>query len=89
MRVAKLKGGASGGTIASMINMVKEAAGNAELRRQLMDPYSLCPPDHGFSTLQHNVKMEYDNEYESWIAPFVMAAINTRGSSPLQCFKRQ
>ncbi|MFK7841440.1 MAG: trans-acting enoyl reductase family protein [Sphingorhabdus sp.] len=78
MRVAKLKGGASGGTIASIINMVKEAAGDADLRRQLQDPYSLCPPEHGFSAQQRDVKMAYDDEYDSWIAPFVMAAINTR-----------
>ncbi len=78
MRVAKLKGGASGGTIASIINMVKEAAGDAELRRQLQDPYSLCPQDHSFTAQQRDVKMTYDDEYDSWIAPFVMAAINTR-----------
>lgn len=78
MRVAKLKGGASGGTIASIINMVKEAAGDAELRRQLQDPYSLCPQDHDFTAQQRDVKMAYDDEYDSWIAPFVMAAINTR-----------
>lgn len=78
MRVAKMKGGASGGTIASMINMLKEASGDAELRRELKNPYSLCPPDHHFSVRQRNVKMEYDNEYGSWIAPFIMAAINTR-----------
>jgi short subunit dehydrogenase-like uncharacterized protein len=78
MRVAKLKGGASGGTIASIINMVKEAAGDAELRRQLQDPYSLCPQGHDFTKQQRDVKMAYDDEYGSWIAPFVMAAINTR-----------
>lgn len=78
MRVAKIKGGASGGTIASMINMVKEAAGDADLRRQLQDPYSLCPPGHGFSARQHDVKMAYDEQYKSWIAPFIMAAINSR-----------
>lgn len=78
MRVAKLKGGASGGTVASIINMVKEAVGDADLRQQLKDPYSLCPPDHGFSARQHDVKMAYDEEYGSWIAPFIMAAINTR-----------
>lgn len=78
MRVAKIKGGASGGTIASMINMVKEASGDADLRRQLQDPYSLCPPGHGFSARQHDVKMAYDDDYRSWIAPFIMAGINSR-----------
>lgn len=78
MRVAKIRGGASGGTIASMINMVKEASGDAELRRQLEDPYSLCPSGHAFSARQPDVQMAYDVEFQSWISPFVMAAINTR-----------
>lgn len=78
MRVVKMKGGASGGTIASIINMVKEAAGDADLRRQLKDPYSLCPADHPFTARQNTVKPAFDKEYKSWIAPFIMAAINTR-----------
>lgn len=78
MRVAKLKGGASGGTVASMINMIKEASKDAELRRQLKDPYSLCPPHHGFTARQRDVQMSYDEAYQSWIAPFIMAAINAR-----------
>lgn len=78
MRVAKIKGGASGGTIASMINMVKEASADAGLRRALKNPYSLCPKGHGFKVQQRDVKMEYDTGYGSWIAPFIMAAINTR-----------
>lgn len=78
MRVAKMKGGASGGTIASMINMVKEATGDADLRRELKDPYSLCPTDHDFFAHQNEVKVAYDSDYGSWIAPFIMAAINTR-----------
>jgi short subunit dehydrogenase-like uncharacterized protein len=78
MRVAKIKGGASGGTIASMINMVKEASGDAGLRQELKDPYSICPPGHGFTARQPDVQMAYDEEYGSWIAPFIMAAINAR-----------
>ncbi len=78
MRVVKMKGGASGGTIASIINMVKEASGDADLRRELKDPYSLCPPDHGFTAVQNEITMAYDEAYDSWIAPFIMAAINSR-----------
>lgn len=78
MRVVSMKGGASGGTIASMINMVKEAVGDADLRRELKDPYSLCPAGHAFSVEQRDVKIEYDTVYGSWIAPFIMAGINTR-----------
>ena len=78
MRVANIKGGASGGTIASMVNMVKEAVSDAQLRQELKDPYSLCPPGHGFSITQPDVKIAYDDVYGSWVAPFVMAGINTR-----------
>ncbi|NNE58210.1 MAG: saccharopine dehydrogenase [Hellea sp.] len=78
MRVVKMKGGASGGTIASMINMVKEASKDAELRKELKNPYSLCPPDHGFTTRQKIVKTAYDEDYKSYIAPFIMEGINAR-----------
>lgn len=78
MRVASMKGGASGGTIASMVNMVKEAVGDADLRRELKDPYSLCPSGHPYRVQQRDVKIAYDPVYGGWIAPFIMAAINTR-----------
>lgn len=79
MRVAKLKGGASGGTFASMINIAKEAAKDPALRKELQNPYSICPPGHGFKTRQHNVSSaEFDKNVDGWIGPFVMAAVNTR-----------
>jgi len=78
MRVVSMKGGASGGTIASMIHLVKEASANKDLRKELKDPYSLCPPEHGFTTRQANVKTSYDEDYGGWIAPFIMEAINSR-----------
>jgi short subunit dehydrogenase-like uncharacterized protein len=79
MRVKALKGGASGGTVASMINIAREAAANPALRRELANPYSLCPANHGFTARQHNLKtIEFDRDFKAWSAPFVMAAINTR-----------
>jgi len=78
MRVKGFSGGASGGTIASMVNLYKELTANPELRKELTDPYSLCPPGHTFQAKQQNVEMEYDKELQSWTAPFIMAAINTR-----------
>ncbi len=78
LRVKVLKGGASGGTIASGLNLYKEAANNPEIRKELSDPYSLCPADHQFEIKQHNVSMEYDDDYDAWAAPFIMASINTR-----------
>lgn len=79
MRVKALKGGASGGTIASMTNLVKEVTANPELRKVLVNPYALCPPEHGFSVRQDNVKSaQFDENMQAYIGPFVMAAINTR-----------
>ncbi len=78
MRVKVLKGGASGGTIASMVNVFKEAARNKQLRKELADLYSLCPNSPVPRPTQRMVGMEYDVDFSSWVAPFVMAAINTR-----------
>ena len=79
MRVKVLAGTASGGTVASLINVVKEAAKDPDLRRELADPYSICPPNHGFRARQANLTLgQYDTDFKSWITPFVMSAINTR-----------
>ncbi|HEM7852571.1 saccharopine dehydrogenase family protein [Burkholderia multivorans] len=79
MRVKTLKGSASGGTVASMINVVREAAADPALRRMLLDPYALCPRDHRFTVRQHAVRSaEFDRDCDAWIAPFVMAAVNER-----------
>lgn len=79
MRVAKLKGSASGGTIASMTNIAKEAAGDPKLRKELANPYSICPQSHEFKTRQNNISgAQFDEDHDCWIGPFVMAAVNTR-----------
>lgn len=79
MRVRAMKGGASGGTVASLVNVVKEAVADPALRKELANPYSLCPPGHGFTVRQHNVRSaEFDADFGAWVAPFVMAAINER-----------
>ena len=79
MRVKAAKGGMSGGTIASIINLTKEAVANPSLRKELANPYSICPPGNGFSARQPNVKgAVMDNDFKSWATPFIMAAINTR-----------
>lgn len=79
MRVKRIKGSASGGTVASITNLIKEASADPSLRRILTNPYALCPADHGYNSRQKNHKsFEYDEDFQSWSAPFVMAAINTR-----------
>lgn len=78
MGVKAAKGGASGGTVASLINVLKEAQADPSLRKKLADHYLLCPDDHGYTAKQEERARYYSDALESWCAPFVMAAINTR-----------
>ena len=79
MRVKGAKGGASGGTIASMMNLMEEAAGDPELRKLLADPYALAPPDLRSGVDQPEItRPTHDAASGAWAAPFVMAAVNTR-----------
>ena len=78
MRVVKMKGGASGGTIASGMNVYKEASRDPALREELKDWYSLCPEGHEFIQRQKSVDCELDTDFDSWAGPFIMASINTR-----------
>ncbi|MEO1220236.1 MAG: saccharopine dehydrogenase NADP-binding domain-containing protein, partial [Pseudomonadota bacterium] len=78
MGVEAAKGGFSGGTVASLINVLKAAQADPSLRKKLADPYLLCPDDHGYSTAQEERTRYYSDALKSWCAPFVMAAINTR-----------
>jgi short subunit dehydrogenase-like uncharacterized protein len=79
MRVKAMRGGFSGGTVASLMNVVKEAAADPSLRRELADPYSLCPPQAAPRVQQPEVNSaQFDTDFDSWVAPFVMSGINTR-----------
>lgn len=79
MRVKAMKGGASGGTIASGVNQFKQAAKDPALREEMKDLYSMCPDDHGNEAKQRPVNgAELDEDFGAWIGPFIMAGINTR-----------
>jgi short subunit dehydrogenase-like uncharacterized protein len=79
MRVKAAKGEFSGGTVASLMNAVKEAAADPALRKEMANPFSICPKDHRSKARQPNLKgAEYDNELGVWLAPFVMSAMNNR-----------
>jgi short subunit dehydrogenase-like uncharacterized protein len=78
-RVAGFRGGASGGTLASMLQMLEDAAADASVRRVLADPYALDPPGRARGPDGPDALLPgFDAEYAQWIAPFMMAAINTR-----------
>ena len=79
LRVKAMKGGASGGTIASMAEMIVAAKADAQVRRDMANPYILCPKKHSYSIKQTSVKgPAYDRDFGSWSAPFIMEAINAR-----------
>lgn len=79
MRVKSAKGGVSGGTIASMLNLLTDAATDATLRHDLADPYAICPPvDYGRLPQKTVSSVGYDADAASWMAPFVMAGVNEK-----------
>jgi short subunit dehydrogenase-like uncharacterized protein len=79
LHVRAIKGAASGGTMASMMNIMREARADRSVARLLARPYSLNPdpaekgPDRGD---QRGIR--HDVTGDSWTAPFVMASVNTR-----------
>jgi len=78
MAAVEMRGAFSGGTIASMTNIVDELKETPSLRKVLGDPYALNPkgirgPDKGDQS-----GARFDNDFNMWTGPFIMAAINTR-----------
>ena len=79
MRVKAAKGGLSGGTIASMATIFEEVGEDKSRRKQVANPYLLNDDTDAPTLRQKNVgKPEYDDKHKRWLAPFVMASINTR-----------
>ena len=79
--VVGVNGGISGGTIESLLGQLDEAKGDRERARISADPYALSPdrsaePDLGDERDLRTVKR--DSELGAWLAPFMMAPINTR-----------
>jgi short subunit dehydrogenase-like uncharacterized protein len=83
--VRKMVGGLSGGTIASIADVVRAASSDQETRRQLEDPYTLTPdraaepelgaqPDYPWRR-GSQIAPELDG---IWTSGFMMASTNTR-----------
>jgi short subunit dehydrogenase-like uncharacterized protein len=79
LAVNAMKGGASGGTLASMIEAVKAAKSDPKLRKDMNNPYILCPESPDLRHPQVSIKgPAYDIDFQRWSAPFIMEAINAR-----------
>ena len=79
MLVKATKGSASGGTVASLINLIEESRKDRAIARILVHPYSLNPEgERDGPDTRDQQSVRYDNDAKSWTAPFVMAAVNTK-----------
>jgi short subunit dehydrogenase-like uncharacterized protein len=78
MSVKGAKGGVSGGTAASGMQMFEEMADDPELRKVVGNPYVLAPVDMRDGPKQPGMgRPTRDERFESWVAPFVMAPTNS------------
>ena len=76
-RVRKMRGTFSGGTAASLRATMAAAAKDPNIVALLKNPFALTPGFQG-PKQPSGMKPEYDEDFGSWMAPFVMATINTR-----------
>lgn len=77
--VTRLRGGASGGTVASIVNVVKEATNDRAVRAILADPYALNPEgERAGPDGRDQIGIAREPDLPGWSAPFMMAGINTR-----------
>lgn len=76
-RVRKMKGSFSGGTAASLIATVEAAARDRAVHKTLADPFALTPGFRG-APQPSGAEVAEDAAAGSWVAPFMMATINTK-----------
>lgn len=78
LRVKAMKGGVSGGTVASGIEMAKAVKKDPTLRRKMGNPYLLCQPQTSIVKQPRVLKPTFDKDFQAWSAPFIMETINSR-----------
>jgi short subunit dehydrogenase-like uncharacterized protein len=78
-RLKATKGSLSGGTIASMMNIIDAVKADPSLRKVLGNPYALNPEsEQSGRDGKDQTAAKFDETLGAWTAPFVMAGINTR-----------
>lgn len=78
--VVSMRGGFSGGTLASMIGQLDAIRHDESARSLVTDPYALSPDraaeaDGGVAEGSGH-PVEYDQLHDRWVGPFVMASFN-------------
>ena len=76
-RVRAMNGEFSGGTAASMKATMAALQSDPELINILVNPHALCDGTQGVQQ-DDDSKPVYDEELDTWVAPFFMAPINTK-----------
>ena len=78
-RVSGFSGGASGGTVASMLHMLEEAERDPAVLAALNEPYALNPKGErtGPDGPERSAP-RWDGDFREWTAPFMMAGIDTK-----------
>ena len=76
-RVRAMNGEFSGGTAASMKATMASLRTNPELLNVLINPHALCE-GHTGAQQEDDSKPKFDQELDTWVAPFFMAPINTK-----------
>ena len=72
------RGQMSGGTIASMIQVV-DSAQDRKVARILVHPYALSPdPNTHGPDRRDSMRVKYNQAFKSWTSFFIMSSINTR-----------
>ena len=88
--VERLKGGVSGGTVASMIAIIKQVK-DEKIKRVLFNPFALYPEGTPPGPKQPwQKKIQWDEALNCWTSPFIMAQFNcciVRRSNALLDFK--
>jgi short subunit dehydrogenase-like uncharacterized protein len=76
-RVRTIKGGISGGTLASAVATIEASGKDARVAALMANPFALTP---GFSgpAQPEGESAKYDDLAKSWTGPFMMAVINTK-----------
>ena len=79
MALIGASGSFSGGTFASLFGVLDEASADPHMRALVEDPFSLNPVAQRGTCAAPDMRPAYfDADVGKWMAPFVMASINTR-----------
>ena len=77
--VARVRGGFSGGTVASMITTLEQARSDRSVLKILGHPYSLNPEGERKGPDGSDQQwLRYDEDAQTWTAPFIMASVNSK-----------